>query len=144
MKYLYFTAVKDQITDSIIKVAGREELVRRREMTDNVSLADILLNRTVQQKSLDTYGRIIQKSDPVLMEPGSRFGRAHFYAPFKRLGSLRISTLWFNMSVIWILNILLFLTLYFDLLKRGITQLEKLRIPGFGPDRLLTAWERKR
>jgi ABC-type multidrug transport system ATPase subunit len=139
-RYLAFTDVKEHITDSIIRVAGREELVRRREMTHNEELAEILLNRTVQKKTLDTRDRIIQKSDPIYMEPGSRVGRAHFYAPFKRLGSWRISTLWFNMCMIWVMNSFLFLTLYYDALKRGINQLEKLKIPGFGPSRFLPGW----
>ncbi|HUW92503.1 MAG TPA: ATP-binding cassette domain-containing protein [Bacteroidales bacterium] len=140
-KYLAFTAVKEGITDSITRVEGREELVRRRERTHNKDMADILLNRTVQKKTLDIKDRIIQKSDPIFMEPGSKYGRAHFYAPFKRLGSWRIGTLWFNMGVIWFMNTLLFLTLYYDLLKRGINQLEKMKIPGFGPDRLIPGWE---
>ena len=32
------------------------------------------------------------------MAPGSRFGRAHFFAPYKQLGNLKIETLIFNVA----------------------------------------------
>ena len=63
-KYLYYTGVKDQITDSLTRTIGHEELVRLRETTYNEELADLVLNRTVQKKVYDTPDRIIQKSDP--------------------------------------------------------------------------------
>jgi hypothetical protein len=63
------------------------------------------------------------------MRPGSKLGRAHFYAPFKQVGNLKIETLVFNTIAIWIMTIILFVTLYYNLLKRFIEFLESLRIP---------------
>jgi hypothetical protein len=57
------------------------------------------------------------------------------------LGNLRIGTLWFNMAVIWLVNILLFVTLYYNLLKLLLNLLERINIPGFGSDRLVPPWE---
>jgi ABC-type multidrug transport system ATPase subunit len=140
-KYLRETAVKDSITGAIVARTGQEELVRLRTATHNNDLADMVLNRTVQKKIYETRDRIIQKSDPVLMIPDSHIGRAHFYAPFKMLGNIRIGTLWFNMTVIWLMNILLFVTLYYNALKLLLNLLERIRIPGFGSDRLVPPWE---
>ena len=56
-KYLYYTAVKDQITDSLTRTIGHEELVQLRETTHNEELADMVLNRTVQKKVYDTPDR---------------------------------------------------------------------------------------
>jgi hypothetical protein len=140
-KFLSYTAVKDQITDSLVRLKGEDELVRIRTATHNNELADMVLNHTVQKKIYETDDRLIQKSDPVLMMPGSRTGRAHFYAPFKMLGNLRISTLWFNMMIIWLMNIFLFVTLYYNILKRLLNLLERINIPGFGSDRLVPPWE---
>jgi len=61
----------------------------------NESLEDLVLNRMTTSKIYDTGKKIIQKADPVFMAPGSKFGRAHFFAPFKLLGNLKISTLIF-------------------------------------------------
>ena len=52
------------------------------------------------------------------MEPTSRVGRAHLYAANKYLGKLRIDTAWFNLAVIWLTCLLLYLTLYLDLLRK--------------------------
>jgi hypothetical protein len=81
----------------------------------------------------------IQKADPVFMRPGSNYGRAHFFAPYKQLGSLEIGTLLFNIIVIWIMIFLLFITLYYNILKRFIAFLESLKLPilrKFGRDLL--------
>ena len=140
-KFLYYTSVKDQITDSLVRLKGQDELVRIRTATHNKDLADMVLNRTVQKKIYETEDRLIQKSDPVLMPPGSRTGRAHFYAPYKMLGNLKISTIWFNMIFIWLMNLFLYVTLYFNILKRLLNFMERINIPGFGSDRLVPPWE---
>jgi ABC-type multidrug transport system ATPase subunit len=139
--YLWHAAVKDSITRSLVERIGQEELVALRTANHNNDLADMVLNRTVQKKLYETDNHIIQKSDPVLMLPGSRVGRAHFYAPFKMIGNLKISTLWFNMTIVWLMNILLFVTLYFNLLKLLMNLIERIKIPGFGSDRLVPPWE---
>lgn len=140
-QYLHYTAVKDHITDSLTRTIGKEELVRLREATYNEALADQLLNRTVQQKMYDTPDRIIQKSDPVFMEPGSHIGRAHFYAPYKMIGNRRIDTLWFNMMMIWLMNMTFFIMLYFNVIKGLLDLLERINIPGFKSDSLVPPWE---
>lgn len=140
-RYLHYISVKDSITSSLVRTAGAESLVRVREETHNESLAELLLNRTVQKKIYETEAQIIQKSDPVLMEPTSKAGRAHFYASYKKLGSLKIGTLWFNMAVIWIMIVTLFITLYYDLLKKIIRKLEKVKIPGLTTDIPVPPWE---
>ena len=139
--YLRHTAAKDSITRSIVADIGQDELVRLRTENHNNDLADMVLNRTVQKKLYETEKRIIQKSDPVLMLPGSRAGRAHFYAPYKMIGNLMIPTLWFNLMVIWIVNTVLFITLYYNVLKLLLSLLERIRIPGFGSDRIVPPWE---
>ncbi len=108
---------------------GYENFVRTREMDYNESLADIMLNRLTMSKIYETEKRLIQKADPVYMKPGSRYGRAHFFAPYKMIGGLKIGTLVFNVIVIWFMTFLLFVSLYYNLLKRFILFLEKQRLP---------------
>ncbi len=136
-KFLYYSNKKDAITDSLVNVIGKDGLVKRREETFNESLSEQLLNQTVLEKTYETKDRIIQKSDPVYMMPGSSYGRAHFFAPFKRIGKLNIDTLWFNVFVIWLMSFLLFVTLYYNVLKKFIDQLEKVHISGFGRQRFI-------
>lgn len=142
-KFVADSEKKEAITDSLVKVIGKAELIRRREETLNESLSDLLLNRTVQKKTFETKDRIIQKSDPVYMLPGSKYGRAHFYAPCKIIGRWQIRTIWFNVMAIWITTLLMFVTLYYNVLKRLITLLENIHVPGFGDQRLIP-WEWRR
>ena len=62
-------------------------------------------------KIYDAGDRLIQKADPVFMKPGSKYGRAHFFAPYKQLGNLKIDTLIFNIIAIWFMIFVLFITL---------------------------------
>jgi hypothetical protein len=87
------------------------------------------LNRLATNKIYDTGDRFIQKADPVFMQPDSKYGRAHYFAPYKQLGRLKIDTLIFNILAIWLMNGVLFITLYFNLLKRFIKFLESLQLP---------------
>ncbi|MRR19797.1 ATP-binding cassette domain-containing protein [bacterium] len=141
LKYLEYTAVKDEITRGLISRIGKDGLVELRNETHNNELNDMVLNRTVQQRFYDTKDRIIQKTDPVLMKPGSRIGRAHFYAPYKMIGNVRINTMGFNMMFIWLMNLFLYVTLYYNILKKLLNLLERIKIPGFGSERLVPPWE---
>jgi ABC transport system ATP-binding/permease protein len=59
------------------------------------------------------------------MEPDHRVGRAHFYAPFKYLGSWEISTFWFNAMAVWLMSLILAITLYYNTLFKILDRLGK-------------------
>jgi hypothetical protein len=119
----------DSLKRSMEDKMGKEQFVRLLEENHNERLAEFVLNRRSTRKVFETYNRFIQKADPVLMQPGSKHGRAHFYAPYKQIGNLKIGTLTFNMIIIWVMIIFLFGTLYYNLLKEFIVWLEKLKLP---------------
>jgi ABC-type multidrug transport system ATPase subunit len=106
-----------------------EKFFRMREQNYNENLADIVKNNLTKSKIYDAGDRFIQKADPIFMKPVSRYGRAQFYAPFKLLGGLTVDTLIFDVAVIWLMVIVLFITLYFNVLKRFIAFLESLKLP---------------
>lgn len=120
---------KDSLLKAIVAIMGEQAFQKQREADYNETLADIVLNRLGTIKIYETEKKLLQKADPVLMPPGSQYGRAHFYAPFKKLGNTRIDTLLFNTGAIWLMTIVLFVTLYLDVLKRFVFFLESLRIP---------------
>jgi len=123
------TILQNTLYMQITSKLGEEEFIKIREKDYNENLADIVTNRMAKNKIYDAGGRFIQKADPVFMNPGSRIGRAHFFAPYKQIGDLKIGTLLFNVVVIWIMIISLFVTLYYNLLKRFIAFLESLKLP---------------
>ena len=70
------------------------------------------------QKIIEIDEHLIQRMDPIFDKPDSRIGRAHMFAPVKRLGIFEIDTYWFNLLVIWFMTISAYLVLYYNLLQR--------------------------
>ena len=95
---------------------------------DNSKLNDMLLNRNVLEKVVEKNQHLIRKYEPVYMEPSSRLGRAHLYAPVKKIGGIKIDTLWFNLIFIWFTSLVLYLTLYYDVLRKVITYFDNVRL----------------
>ncbi len=71
--------------DSVYQVKagqiGEGKLLRLRETDYNDRLADFVLNRNATNRIYESENKLIQKADPIFMPPGSKYGRAHFYAP---------------------------------------------------------------
>jgi ABC-type multidrug transport system ATPase subunit len=88
----------------------------------NKNLASFVLNDDpTLKKSFEKQALIIQKFDPGFMPPTSKKGRAHFCAPYKVLGDLKIDTFWFNIMVIWIVSLILYFALYFNILRKAVS-----------------------
>jgi hypothetical protein len=120
---------RDSLIKEISTRMGEEKFIQMRADNYNENLANYVLNRLAVNKIFDAGDRLIQKADPIFMAPGSKFGRAHFFAPFKQIGNLKIETLLFDTLVIWIMILFLFVTLYYNVLKRLIGFLESLKLP---------------
>jgi hypothetical protein len=106
---------------------GDEAFYKFRQTYYNDNLADLVLNKGSENKILTGRDKLIRKKDPVFMEPLSRTGRAHFYAPVKFIGNLAIDTFWFNFGVIWLMSLLLYFALLSDILRKGINFFENFR-----------------
>ncbi|HER08400.1 MAG TPA: ATP-binding cassette domain-containing protein [Bacteroides sp.] len=111
----------------IQEMGGRESFADFRDRHDNEKLADMLLNRNELEKIIETDQGLVRKFEPVYMIPTSDLGRAHLYAPCKQIGNTRIDTVWFNLLFIWFTSVILYLTLYFDVLRKAINLAEKIR-----------------
>ena len=84
----------------------------------NESLEEFVTNKNEFQRIVEYNGELIQKIDPIYLDPQFRFIRAHFYAPRKMVFGTFFPTIWVNIFVIWISTLFLYLVLYFRLLKR--------------------------
>ncbi|WP_075603268.1 ATP-binding cassette domain-containing protein [Saccharicrinis aurantiacus] len=94
----------------------------------NEKLADFLLDKSNMQKVKLGDERYIPLMDPILRESTSNYGRAHYFAPYKFFMGVRISTPLFNVIIIWLSTLLLYFTLYADLLSRVIRHFEKFKL----------------
>jgi hypothetical protein len=98
---------------------------------ENESVTNMVENSNELNRIVEWRGRLIQKFYPIYFEdhrPRNRFDfQANFYVPTKYFVGEIYDTFYFNLSVIWIMAVVLYLTLYFDLLKRGVHALENWR-----------------
>ncbi len=112
---------KDKQTQLIEKsVNGHSNLVLLKEKYFNSSLADQLLDKNEPEKIIEFNGRLYRKYEPVFNISDSRYGRAHFYSPYKKIFNSYIDTYWFNIVVIWLISLLLYTALAHNILEKTI------------------------
>jgi ABC transport system ATP-binding/permease protein len=110
----------------------KEEFIKLQNRYRNDNLGDLVTNRNELNKILEKNQALIQRSDPVYLDPvKSADFRAHFFAPQKRVFGKYYDTFWVNIFVIWAMSLSLVLTLYFNVFKVIIDGLSKL--PEFIP-----------
>ncbi len=118
-------AKKDEIISKLQKnEKEREKFKKLKKDYFNESLKDFVKNDNDLNRIVHYNNTLIQKVDPIFLDPSSNFIKAHFYAPRKKIFGMFISTFWMNIFVLWFGTILLFITLYFKLLKRLLDYLE--------------------
>ena len=115
----HYVQLKDSVTVSLVSKMGKEGFLKMKDDYTNKKLREILLDEFNTRKTIETTDKIIQRFEPVYTKPVSRNGRAQFYAPYKQVGKTRISTLWFNITVLWIVSLLLYVALYYKLLQKA-------------------------
>ncbi len=92
----------------------------------NDKLAEFVENTNEVVRIVEYKGNLYQKIDPVYLDPENKCIKAHFYAPRKQFLGRYYSTFWVNTFVIWAMSIILFIILYFRLLKKGIDFIENI------------------
>ena len=101
-----------------------------RDRYDNESVSDIVKKVFEKNKILEYNHQLVQHIDPIYENPvvSSIFDfRAHFFAPEKQFLGKYFDTYWFNVSVVWILTLLLYITLYRESLKNLLTLGERIK-----------------
>ncbi|MBE0668236.1 MAG: ABC transporter permease [Bacteroidales bacterium] len=112
---------KDSVTAALMEKMGKAAFLELKNRHTNKRLREIMLDEFNPRKSVETQGQIIQKYEPVYMMPVSGTGRAHFYAPYKKIRDRMIDTFLFNIIVIWLVFLVLYIALYFKILKKSVS-----------------------
>jgi len=139
----YLTAYKKFYQGAYNKaVAAREKIVFLKEgnknepynLNDyknryfNESLADLVQNITEKNRIIEFNDELIQQINPIYMTPKPAHlldYRAQFFAPVKNFFGVFIDTYFFNIMVIWVMSLLLYISLYFEWLRKAINLFEK-------------------
>ncbi len=119
---------RESFYESLQTKFGNEILTILRENYENERLREVVLDLGPGDKSIETSRKIIQKYQPGYMKPVSRIGRAPFYAPFKQIGNIIFDTYLFNILVLWLVTILLYIALYYNLLQKAVSCFENLKV----------------
>jgi ABC transport system ATP-binding/permease protein len=124
----YWITRINEISTQIHKDLGQEGAYALESEYSNNRLKDLVTDREGTKLTVAEIGnKIVPRLEPVYTKATSGYGRAHFYAPYKFIGNWEIDTYWFNIIVIWLESILLYIALYFNLFRRLLTYFENLR-----------------
>ncbi|MCK5536302.1 MAG: ATP-binding cassette domain-containing protein [Bacteroidales bacterium] len=102
---------------------------RLKKRYHNERIADIVQKLTETHKILRYKDKLVQHYKPIFLEPENRgvFAfRTHFFAPHKLFFNKKFETYWFNVSIIWLIVLLLYPPLYYEHFRRGMDLLNDL------------------
>ena len=88
----------------------------------NDASSDIVQNSTTKKKYFVENNRVYQNYDHIFLRdhlnPDYNLEGSFMFVPIKSFFGNQIPTFWYNIIIIWLFNILLFIALYFDVLKK--------------------------
>jgi ABC-type multidrug transport system ATPase subunit len=96
----------------------------------NYKLLEIVTKPYERKKILVYNNTLVQNTDPVYLDPYKRGFldfRTHFYAPSKYIFGLKTDTFAFNISLVLLSSVVLYLMLYFELLGKAVSFIENLK-----------------
>ena len=111
---------KDKLTSALVDSLGRQELIDLRRTYENTAMLSLLKKEKAGDYFKKGNSRLLIRIAPIYQDPVSKVGRAQFYAPVKRIGNLLIPTYAFNVAVIVIMILILYISLYYNWLRKII------------------------
>jgi len=118
---------KDSIYDNMYSEINHKEeaILEFKQQYYNNRMADFVLGRDEFRKLIVVNGKIIRKAEPIYDEPDNFYGRAHFYSPVKKIGPFLIDTFYFNIVILWLITLMLYLLLISNVLGKLLKFLGK-------------------
>ncbi|PIV63079.1 MAG: hypothetical protein COS14_01140, partial [Bacteroidetes bacterium CG02_land_8_20_14_3_00_31_25] len=120
-KFNKASEAKDRIYNKFQK-NGKDKLkfIQLKKDYYNESLKEFVKNENEMNKIVEYNHHLYQKADPIFYDPQGGVLDSHFYAPRKKIFGTYFDTFWVNIIVIWLMSILLFITLYYNLLRKTL------------------------
>lgn len=128
-EYRRVSHIADMSLDNYVST-NREALDVLYNKYHNDKLEDIVRKVYERNKMLEFRDRLVQNADLIYLEPvpsGPLSIRTHFMAPVKNFLGFTIDTFTFNTMLVLFSVILLYILLYFEVLRRIIRYFENLR-----------------
>jgi ABC-type multidrug transport system ATPase subunit len=127
-----FSKISNTASDRIDRFYNLYDLKLKKLENDyyNYKLEEIVTKPYERKKILVYNNKLVQNIDPVYLDPykkGFLSFRTHFYAPSKYIFGMKCDTFGFNISLVLLSSILLYLTLYFELLGQIVKFFENFK-----------------
>lgn len=113
------------------QLGGEKQFEAFREAHENDAVGVMVRNQDEPSRIIEANGQLIQKIYPIYKDPDPDHFidfNAQFYLPTKHFMNATIETFVFNLCVIWAMSLLLYMTLYYNLLRKLIQGLENLSL----------------
>lgn len=117
---------KNAIVKEQLERYGKTAYLKRKNKHTNDAVENYVRDKIHLDKTYEGNERLIRRKDPIYMLPDQPFGRAHFYAPYKKVGSHYIHTMVFNLVFLWMGTLIFYITLQMNLLRRILQFVEQI------------------
>lgn len=129
-KYNQAFRIKEQFVTKQVKLAGNRkkyEVLKLRYL--NNRLDEVVTASYEKEKIAELNNTLVQLTDPVYKTPDatSTFGSidVHFLTAEKYIFGKQVTTYYFNLIIIWLINLLLFLMLHLNLFRKLFSVFDK-------------------
>ena len=108
------TLKADAQISSFIRENGKETLLQLKRNNYNLKLEDCVVGAD-QKRMLDVVdNHIVPRTGLIFLTPQNQMGRAPFYSSEKIIGSWHVKTLWFNMTILLLMSVIMIILLLTD------------------------------
>ena len=108
------TLKADAQISSFIRENGKEALLQLKRNNYNLKLEDFVIGAD-QKRMLDIVdNHIVPRTGVIFLTPQNQMGRAPFYSSEKIIGSWHVKTLWFNMTILLLMSVIMIILLLTD------------------------------
>lgn len=120
-RYNKANTLKDALVSDFQKTEqDRTNFILLKKKHFNQSLHEFVTNSNSMDRIVEYHGHLYQKINPIYQDPDGSFIKAHFYAPRKQIFGNFVPTFWVNIIVLWLMNLILFTMLYYQLIRKTI------------------------
>jgi hypothetical protein len=127
-----FNRISNTVSDKVDSFYNMNDLKLKKIEDDyyNYKLLEIVTKPYERKKILVYNNTLVQNTDPIYLDPykkGFLSFRTHFYAPSKYIFGMKTDTFLFNILLVLLSSVFLYLALYFELLGRVVRFFENLK-----------------
>jgi ABC transport system ATP-binding/permease protein len=105
---------KDSLSKILTDSLGLNAVKKLQEKYTNFAVANLVQRLNEPNFLVATQSGLMQNQYPVYQFPMNNTLRTHFYSPVKRINNQFIDCFWFNLSIIWAMNAVLYVLLLFN------------------------------